>query len=81
MRFKEWPEGARAEIAVQWKRSGAHVFVGEKIENEVHFLDVQSGTEYSDSIFNIVKEGETRFWRIDKLEPSDRGITACEVSK
>ena len=79
--FKEWPEGARAEIAVQWKRSGAHVFVGEKIENEVHFLDVQSGTEYSDSIFNIVKEGETRFWRIDKLEPSDRGITACEVSK
>lgn len=79
--FKKWPEGARAEIAVQWKRSGAHVFVGEKIKNEVHFLDVQSGTEYSDSIFSIVKEGETRFWRIDELEPSDRGITACEVSK
>ena len=77
--FEKWPEGARAEIAVIWKVSGGHVFVAEKTNGAVRFYDVQSGKEYAESVFEKVRDGETKFWRIDNIEPSDRGITACEV--
>ncbi len=30
-------------------------------------------------LFDRVKENGTRFWRIDNIEPSNRGITACKV--
>ena len=75
-----WPENARAEIAVTWKRSGkGHVFVAEKENDKIRFYDVQSGEKFSSKIFSYVEEGKTLFWRIDNLEPSDRGITACEA--
>lgn len=78
--FEKWPNKSRAEVAVTWKYGNSgHVFVAEKIDGAVHFYDVQSGTMYSKSVFKRVKDGETKFWRIDDLEPSDRGITACEV--
>jgi len=78
--FEKWPDKSRAEIAITWKHENiGHVFVAEKIDEIVHFYDVQSGVEYSESVFERVKNGETKFWRIDNLEPSDRGITACEV--
>ena len=48
-------------------------------DKEVHFYDVQSGKEFSSEIFDYVQEGKTKFWRIDNIEPSDRGITACEA--
>jgi hypothetical protein len=77
---KEWPDSARAEIAVSWKAGNkGHVFIAEKEKGVVSFYDVQSGEECSEKVFSKVKENETRFWRIDNLEPSDRGITACEA--
>lgn len=75
-----WPENARAEIAVTWKGSSkGHVFVAEKENGKIRFYDVQSGEKISSKIFSYVEEGKTIFWRIDNLEPSDRGITACEA--
>lgn len=47
----------------------------------MYFFDVQSGEKLSPKIFDRVQNGETRFWRIDNLQPSDRGITACEVGE
>ena len=76
------PDGSRIEVAVKWKNSASgHVFVAERKNGKVHFLDVQSGEKLSSKIFERVQNGETRFWRIDNLEPSDRGITACEVGE
>ena len=78
--FSLYPVGARAEVSVIWEGSDTgHVFVAEKREKGIAFLDVQSGKEYNKSIFEKVQKGKTRFWRIDILEPSDRGITACET--
>lgn len=80
--FENWPDNARAEIAVVWKYSReGHVFVGEKSNGAVAFYDVQSGVKYSENVFEKVTDGKTKFWRIDNLEPSDRGITACEGLK
>lgn len=77
---RNWPENARAEVAVAWKGSSkGHVFVAEKENGKIRFYDVQSGEKMSSKIFAHVEEGETLFWRIDNLEPSDRGITACEA--
>lgn len=80
--MKQLPDGSRVEIAVKWKNNASgHVFVAEKKNEKVYFFDVQSGEKLSPKIFDRVQNGETRFWRIDNLEPSDRGITACEVGE
>lgn len=53
--------------------------VAEKVNGKIRFYDVQSGEKISSKIFSYVEDDKTLFWRIDDLEPSDRGITACEV--
>lgn len=52
-----------------------------KKNGEVNFYDVQSGEKISQKVFEKVQSDETRFWRIDNLDPSDRGITACEAGE
>lgn len=47
----------------------------------MYFFDVQSGEKPSQKIFECVQNGETRFWRINNFEQSERGITACEVGE
>lgn len=77
---KDWPDGTRAEVAVVWNNGNSgHVFVAIKESGKINFYDVQSGEKLSAKIFCRVQEGKTKFWRIDNLEPSDRGITACEA--
>lgn len=77
--FKEWPENSRAEIAVVWKGNNkGHVIVAEKIKGDVLFYDVQSGNALSENFWERIEEERTLYWRIDNIEPSDRGITACE---
>lgn len=77
---EKWPDGARVEVAVTWKgRQNGHVIVAEKVNGKIRFYDVQSGEKISSKIFSYVEDDKTLFWRIDDLEPSDRGITACEV--
>ena len=75
-----WPEGARAEITIIWKNSlEGHVLIAENEKKKIIFLDVQSGHIYDETIFEDAEENKTRFWRIDNIETSDRGITACEA--
>lgn len=77
---ESWQNGARAEITVIWKnKRKGHVFAAEKVNGKIEFYDVQSGEKFSQEIFDGVEENKTKFWRIDNLELSDRGITACEA--
>lgn len=79
--FETWPDNSRAEVSVIWtgRTNTGHVFVAEKAKGEIKFYDVQSGKTISEDIFDYVEAGKTKFWRIDNLDPSDRGITACKV--
>ena len=77
--FEEWPDGARAEVAVIWEESGGgHVFVAQEEHGQIRFLDPQSARGYTADVFGQVKDGQTSFWRIDDRTVSDRGITACK---
>lgn len=76
----KWTDGARAEVAITWKGSrNGHVIVAENVNGKIRFYDVQSGEKISSKLFSYVEEGKTTFWRIDNLELSDRGITACKA--
>lgn len=76
----KWPDGARAEVAITWKGSrNGHVIMAENVNGKIRFYDVQSGEKISSKLFSYVEEGKTTFWRIDNLELSDRGITACKA--
>ena len=79
--FEMWPDNSRAEVAITWtgRANTGHVFVAEKVNGEIKFYDVQSGKTVSEDVFDYVETGKTKFWRIDNLDPSDRGITACKV--
>ena len=77
--MQEMEDGARVEIAAIWAHNGmGHLFVAEKVDGKVMFVDPQNGDANVDYYFDRVAEGNTIFWRIDTLFPSDRGITACE---
>ena len=77
----------RVEIAITFESRGlsdsnsGHVFIAEKEGGEIQFLDPQSGRIISKNIFKNVRENATMYMRIDDLEISDRGVTACKVGE
>lgn len=77
-------EGTRIEISVGFPESifdnrvSGHAFVAEKREREVLFLDPQTGGKISQKVFQNVEKDATMFLRIDNLEISDRGVSACK---
>lgn len=76
--MSDFGPGARAEIYVDWKGGGAHVFIAENVDGKIQFMDPQSGKidvsyYFSDSV--MIAE-ETRMCRIDNLEPSEY-VTGC----
>ena len=75
-----WGDGARAQVCVTWGDGGGkgHVFIAEQRGKVTVFLDPQTGTEYNKNIFKRTVQEKTKYWRIDDLEVSDRGISACE---
>ena len=77
--FEEWPDGARAEVAIIWKGiKDGHVFMAKEENGQIKFLDPQRNKEYTADIFKGTEDGKTSFWRIDDRTISDRGITACK---
>lgn len=65
------PDGARYAIYVQWKRNyggSAHVFIGEKVNGEVRYVDPQSGREDASSHFENGSRGKFGFYRLDDKE-------------
>ena len=71
-------EQSRVQIKALWNGQGnmGHTFVAEKQDGKLVFLDPQSGKEYNDNILDSMNSIE--YWRIDNLEISDLGVSACE---
>ena len=61
--------GARAEVYVNWKNGGAHVFVAEQSQGKTLFLDPQSGDKDCSRYFTDAIANGTMFARIDGLAP------------
>lgn len=69
-RMNEWGDGAVAEVRVLWNVSEAHVFVAERVNGVVRFLDPQTGNLNCEEYFTNAALGATMIARIDDLEPS-----------
>lgn len=66
----KWGDGAVAEVRVIWKTSEAHVFVAQRINGVVRFIDPQNGSLNCEEYFTRVEFGATMIARIDNLEPT-----------
>lgn len=65
------PNGARYSVYIKWnKGSDAHVFVAEKVNGVVKYIDPQSNTQNVDDYFKKGWEGRYGFFRMD-----DKSIT------
>lgn len=74
-RMIEYGDGARAQVYVQWKSGGAHVFIAENHNGNIVFMDPQTGdTDASEYLTKRKINNENTFLcRIDNLELSDIG--------
>lgn len=75
--LKENGSKSRIQIKGTWNnlRRG-HTFVAELRKEEIVFLDPQTGVIYNENILDTMNT--ISYWRIDNLEISDLGVTACE---
>jgi len=64
-----------------FKDEDGHVFIAEKRDGKVLFVDPQSASIYTKNVFKTVEEGGTLYMRVDDLEISDRGVSACKRAK
>lgn len=65
-----WGDGAVAEVRVLWNASEGHVFIAERINGVVRFVDPQNGSINCEQYFTNATLGATMIARIDNLEPS-----------
>ena len=83
-KMKEWGEGARATIYVQWRNpsEGTHLFVAENRNGSITFLDPQNGELDAEYYFDNIIFGMTKFFRMDKLDIREKYMKmCCEVVK
>lgn len=72
--MREYGDGARAIIRVQWQgRNSGHVFIAEQVNGVTQFIDPQSSTRDVSSYFNkgMIKPSSTRLLRIDNKRFTD----------
>lgn len=72
--MREYGDGARAIIRVQWQgRNSGHVFIAEQVNGVTQFIDPQSSTRNVSSYFNkgMIKPSSTRLLRIDNKRFTD----------
>lgn len=74
----ETENDARFEVAYMRNHGGGHVIIAEKENGYIHFLDVQSGNEIDGSCLDKKNINSIKCFRIDNLEVSQHGVTACE---
>lgn len=69
------PDGARYTIYVKWKgrNRSAHVFIAEKNEGVIQYLDPQKGNLDASRYFNLGRPGKFGFFRMD-----DKSLTTDE---
>lgn len=69
------PDGSRYIIYVAWKQRNAHVFIAEKINGVVHYVDPQVGDLDVSHYFGLGKRGSFGYLRVDdKQLTSDMNI-------
>lgn len=76
------PDGARYAIYVKWKGRGssAHVFIAEKSNGNIQYMDPQTGNMDASSYFSNGTRGRFGFFRMDdKALTTDENIIAATV--
>lgn len=69
------PDGARYSVYIKWKSArSAHVFIAEKVNGVVQYLDPQDNTEDASGYFARGSRGKFGFFRMD-----DKPITTDET--
>lgn len=82
--MRQAPDGARVEVTVRFpktifdNRPDGHAFVAEKVGEEFMFIDPLSERIVDERVFTNVVSNGTMFTRIDNLDISDRGVSACK---
>lgn len=56
-----------------------HVLSVEKVNNNIIFIDPQTGKEYNNTILKRLTS--LQYWRVDNAELSDKGVSACICRK
>ena len=80
--MKDLPDGAMCEIRCEWKdRDYGHVFIAEKQNGKVRYIDPQTGKTEVSRYFKDMKPNRTQFWRIDNATLNDDLIKYCCKSK
>ena len=76
--MKGLPDGAVCEIRCEWKdKDYGHVFIAEKQNGRVRYIDPQSNNNDVSNYFNDMKSNKTQFWRIDDATLNDDLIKYC----
>lgn len=69
--MKDWGDGARAQVTVQWANGDSgHTFIAEQRSGRTYFIDPQNGNADVSNYFAKVERGSTQFCRIDNLRVS-----------
>lgn len=74
----QWDDGARGIVRVRWQSGGGHVFIAEKENGLVRFIDPQSNETDVSYYFDYAKIHETYIMRIDNLEFTDLILDCCK---
>ena len=80
-KMKNWGEGSRATVYVDWEDGTAHVFSAEMVKGKVVFVDPQTGAYNPPENFPDQKTGTIMVTRVDNLKINDYIIEAVEVKK
>ena len=76
------PEGAMCEIRCTWNdKNQGHVFVAEKINERIRYIDPQTGEMDVSYYFANMKAEQTSFWRIDNATIRDDYVKYCCKNK
>jgi hypothetical protein len=80
-KMKNWGEGSRATVYVDWEDGTAHVFSAEMVNGKVVFVDPQTGEYNPRGNFPDQKTGTIMVTRVDNLKINDYIMEAVEVKK
>lgn len=73
--MKQWGNGSRGIVGVNWKDGGAHVFIAENRDGKIVYIDPQSGDSDCSRYFKKAKMSNIN--RVDNCEPSQYIMDCC----
>jgi hypothetical protein len=75
--MNKWDQDGRAMVRVLWNKNEGHVFVAERIQGNIRFLDPQNGQVDCDKYFAKALKGGTIMARMDNLQPREDLLKEC----